>query len=104
MESIQITLHLYEFEFEFSVFNATFSNISAISWRPISVVEKARVIGENHRTWSSSIYTKYELSCNQYHNHQFKCLMFLQQQLNTIKITYMKLLFHSTYICDMVVE
>jgi hypothetical protein len=28
------------------VFNATFSNISAISWRPELVVEKARVPGE----------------------------------------------------------
>jgi len=27
------------------VFNATFSNISAISWRPVLVVEEA---GENH--------------------------------------------------------
>ena len=31
------------------VFNATFSNISAISWRPVLVVEEARVPGENHR-------------------------------------------------------
>jgi hypothetical protein len=29
----------------FLVFNATFSNISAISWRPVLVVEEA---GENH--------------------------------------------------------
>jgi hypothetical protein len=31
------------------MFNATFSNISAISWRPILVVEEAGVPGENHR-------------------------------------------------------
>jgi hypothetical protein len=33
--------NLFEFEFEFEclVFNATFNNISAISWRPVSVVE-----------------------------------------------------------------
>jgi hypothetical protein len=31
------------------VFNATFSNISAISWRPVLVVEVAAVPGENHR-------------------------------------------------------
>jgi hypothetical protein len=31
------------------VFNATFSNISAISWRPVLVVEEAGVSGENHR-------------------------------------------------------
>ena len=32
--------------FQFLVFNAIFSNISAISWRPVLVVEEA---GENHR-------------------------------------------------------
>ena len=32
----------------FLVFDATFSNISAISWRPVLVVEEARVPGENH--------------------------------------------------------
>jgi hypothetical protein len=30
------------------VFNATFSNISAISWRPVLVVEEAGVPEENH--------------------------------------------------------
>jgi hypothetical protein len=30
------------------VFNATFNNISAISWRPVLVVEEAGVPGENH--------------------------------------------------------
>jgi hypothetical protein len=33
----------------FMVFNATFSNISAISGRPVLVVEEAGVSGENHR-------------------------------------------------------
>jgi hypothetical protein len=32
----------------FIVFNATFSNISAISWRPVLVVEEGGVPGENH--------------------------------------------------------
>jgi len=31
----------------FLVFNATFSNISAISWRPVLVVEEAGVPGES---------------------------------------------------------
>jgi hypothetical protein len=31
------------------VFNPTFSNISAISWQPVLVVEEAGVPGENHR-------------------------------------------------------
>ena len=38
----------------FIVFNATFSNISAISWQPVLVVEEARVHGENHRPWASN--------------------------------------------------
>ena len=33
------------------VLNATFSNIAAISWRPVLVVEEA---GENHRQWASN--------------------------------------------------
>jgi hypothetical protein len=36
---------------DFWCFNATFSNISAISWRPVLVVEEA---GENHRPWASN--------------------------------------------------
>ena len=36
-------------EFEFLVFYATFSNISAISWQPVLVVEEAGVHGEKHR-------------------------------------------------------
>jgi hypothetical protein len=35
-------------------FNATFSNISAISWRQVLVVEEAGVPGENHRPWASN--------------------------------------------------
>jgi hypothetical protein len=36
------------------VLNATFSNISAISWRPVLVVEEAGIPGENHRPWASN--------------------------------------------------
>jgi hypothetical protein len=36
------------------VFNATFSNISAISWQPVVVVEEAGVPRENHRSWASN--------------------------------------------------
>jgi hypothetical protein len=32
------------------VFNTTFSIISAISWRPVLVVEEVGVPGENYRT------------------------------------------------------
>ena len=35
--------------------NATFSNISAISWRPVLVVEEAGVLGENPSANSSCI-------------------------------------------------
>ena len=38
----------------FLSFNATFSNISAISWRPILVVEEAGVPGGNQRPWASN--------------------------------------------------
>jgi len=36
------------------VFNATFINISAVSWRPVLVVEEAGVPRENHRPWASN--------------------------------------------------
>jgi hypothetical protein len=41
-------------EFDFWCFNATFSNISAISLRPVLVVEEVGVPGENHRPWASN--------------------------------------------------
>jgi hypothetical protein len=40
--------------FDFWCFNTTFNNISAISWRPVLVVEEAGVPGENHRLWASN--------------------------------------------------
>ena len=40
--------------FRLLVFNATFSNISAISWRPVLMMEEAGVPGENHRPWASN--------------------------------------------------
>ena len=40
---------LREIRFNFlGCFNATFSNISAISWRPVLLVREARVSGEYH--------------------------------------------------------
>ena len=38
--------------FDFWCFNASFSNISAISWRPV-LVEEAGGPGESHRSWAS---------------------------------------------------
>ena len=49
--------------FEFLMFNATFSSISAISWRPVLVVEEAGVSGENHRPWASNWYYVYQRYC-----------------------------------------
>ena len=48
------TSHSYWVFILFIVFNATFSNISAMSWRPDLVVEEAGVPGENHRPWASN--------------------------------------------------
>ena len=50
-----LTIFFYRFDLIwFIVFNATFNNISAISWRPVSVVEEAGVSGENHGPWASN--------------------------------------------------
>jgi len=35
------------------VFNATFSNISVISWRSVLLVEETGVLGDNHRPATS---------------------------------------------------
>ena len=50
-EHVMSCLH-YQIDLNlFLEFNATFSNISAISWRPVLVVEEA---GENHPPWASN--------------------------------------------------
>jgi len=41
-----VSIDLYDYLI--LVFNATFSNISAISWQPVLVVAEAGVPGENH--------------------------------------------------------
>jgi hypothetical protein len=46
--------------------NATFSNISAISWRPVLVMEEAGVPGEDHRPWASL----FKIKSNQILNRQ----------------------------------
>jgi hypothetical protein len=40
--------------FFFFFFTPPFSNISALSWRPVLVVEEAGVPGENHQPWESN--------------------------------------------------
>jgi hypothetical protein len=42
-------MNIDRFDLDFWCFNATFNNISAISWRPVLVVEEAGVPGENQR-------------------------------------------------------
>ena len=42
----------------FMVFNATFNNISVISWRSVLLVEKTGVPGENHRFVASQRQTQ----------------------------------------------
>jgi len=42
-----------ELEVRVMVFNATFNNISAISWRSVLLVEETRIPGENHRPATS---------------------------------------------------
>ena len=39
------------------VLNATFNNISAISWRSDLLVEETEVLGENHRPVASHLQT-----------------------------------------------
>jgi hypothetical protein len=46
-------LQMLALGFRVIVHNATFNNISAISWRPVLLVEETRVLGENHRPTSS---------------------------------------------------
>jgi len=41
-------------DFYFWCFNATFNNVSVISWRPVLVLEEAEVPGENHWLWASN--------------------------------------------------
>ena len=42
-----------EFDGWFKVFNATFNNISVISWQSVLLVEETEVPAENHRPATS---------------------------------------------------
>ena len=54
IQSLKQTNMISKIDLDFLCFNATFSNISAISWRPVLVMEEVRVPGENHRPWASN--------------------------------------------------
>ena len=47
----------------FLVFDATFSNISTISWWPVLVVEEAGVPREKHRPWASNCFNFITCGC-----------------------------------------
>jgi hypothetical protein len=69
----------------FMVFNATFNNISVISWRSVLLVEETGVPGENHRPVASHWQT---LS----HNAYWKNLITDCQQLFMFCLTHKKLI------------
>ena len=47
---------LFWFVFGFIMFNATFNNVSTISWRSILLVEETGVPAENHRPVTNKLY------------------------------------------------
>jgi len=53
VEGAVIIMSSFDLIFDFWCINATFSNILAISLRPILVIEEAGVPGENQRPWAS---------------------------------------------------
>ena len=50
--------------------NATFNNISAISWRSVLLVEKSGVYGENHRSAASHLQTLAHYVVSSIHRHE----------------------------------
>jgi hypothetical protein len=50
-------------DFDFWCFNVTFNNISAISWRPVLVVEEAGVPGENPPTMGKQLVSFITCGC-----------------------------------------
>jgi hypothetical protein len=65
--------------FWFLVFNATFSNISAISWRPVLVVEEAGVPGENHRPCREEF-------CHRTRNYLQNVVLYWENRVNWYKV------------------
>ena len=61
------------------MFNATFSNISVISWRPVLVVEEAGVPGENHGDPGQATSKLYHLRL------QVECTLFVIYKAGQIK-------------------
>ena len=57
--------------FRFMVFNATFNNISVISWRSVLLVEETGIPGENHRPVARNWQTLSHLTMNGVQTHNF---------------------------------
>jgi hypothetical protein len=55
-DSTQLLSFSSWFGLRFMMFNATFNNISVISWRSVLLVEEAEVPGENHRHVADKLY------------------------------------------------
>jgi hypothetical protein len=70
------------------VFNTTFSNISAISWRPVLVVDEAGVPVENHQPWAESGVKHNKIKSNQIksnlHTKQCRWMLFLKKKCSFI--------------------
>jgi energy-converting hydrogenase Eha subunit E len=49
-------LHVYNAYVCLMVFNATFNNMSSISWRSVLLVEETAIPGENHRPVAEQLY------------------------------------------------
>jgi len=52
------------------VFNATFNNISVISWRSVLLAEATRLLGENHRPVASHWQTSSHNVVSRTHRHE----------------------------------
>jgi len=55
------------FDFDFWCFNATFSNISAISWRPFLVVEEA---GDHEQPTGKLYHLRLRVECTLFCNYK----------------------------------
>ena len=59
-------IFFWYFSFFIIVFNATFSNISVISWRSVLLVEETGIPGENHLPAASPRETFSQIRCIEY--------------------------------------
>jgi hypothetical protein len=78
------------------VFNATFSNITAISWRPVLVVEEAGVSGENQSP-DLTRHIGVPVLCHDlyFHQHMFVLSILLDLLTITASASLFKLFFMS---------